>query len=306
MSSILTNTAAMTALKNLQATNSALQDTQNRISTGLKVNNAADNAGYWSIATTMRSDKSALETVNSALGVGNSAVGTAYNGVSSAITVAQKLKDQLTSAAQSGADRTKIQAQIKQYQDQLKQIASGSNFNGQNILSVNSGDSNYNATDSIMSSYTRTSAGVSIGTIDIDVGATKLFDSADTTGILDKNFASGSVTDKSVTTLDISALTDASGDQTKLTDMIKGVDDAIASMTTAASNLGAVQARIKDQQTFISSLTDSLSQGISSLVDADMTTESTKLQALQVQQQLGTQALSIANQSSQSILKLFQ
>lgn len=306
MSSILTNTAAMTALKNLQATNQALQDTQNRISTGLKVNSASDNAGYWSIATTMRSDKSALDTVNSALGVGNSAVGTAYNGVNSAITVAQKLKDQLTSAAQAGSDRAKIQAQITQYQNQLQQIADGSNFNGQNIVSVNSGATGYNATNSIMSSYTRTSAGVSIGTIDINVTNTKLFDSADQSGILDKNFTNGTATSVSVKTLDISALTDSSTDQTTLKDMIAGVDDAIKAMTTSAANLGAVQSRIKDQQTFISSLSDSLSQGISSLVDADMTTESTKLQALQVQQQLGTQALSIANQSSQSILKLFQ
>jgi flagellin len=306
MSSILTNTAAMTALKNLQATNQALQDTQNRISTGLKVNSAADNAGYWSIATTMRSDKSALDTVNSALGVGNSAVGTAYNGVNSAISVAQKLKDQLTAAAQAGSDRAKIQAQITQYQDQLQQIADGSNFNGQNIVSVNSGATGYNATDSIMSSYTRSSSGVSIGTIDIDVTSTKLFDSNDKSGILDKNFTNGTATSVSVKTLDISALTDSSTDQTTLQDMIAGVDDAIKSMTTSAANLGAVQSRIKDQQTFISSLSDSLATGISSLVDADMTTESTKLQALQVQQQLGTQALSIANQSSQSILKLFQ
>jgi len=303
MSSILTNTAAMTALKNLQATNMALQDTQNRISTGLKVNSASDNAGYWSIATTMRSDKSALETVNSALGVGNSAVGTAYNGVNSAITVAQKLKDQLTAAAQSGADRTKIQSQITQYQQQLQSIADSSNFNGQNILSVDSSASSYNTTSSIMSSYTRSSSGVSIGTIDINVTNTKLFDSNDQSGILDKNIGSGSV---SVKTLDISALTDSAADQTTLKGLIDGVDSAISAMTTAGANLGAVQSRIKDQQTFITSLTDSLSTGISSLVDADMTTESTKLQALQVQQQLGTQALSIANQSSQSILKLFQ
>ncbi|WP_196504208.1 flagellin [Aestuariivirga litoralis] len=303
MSSILTNTAAMTALKNLQSTNMALQDTQNRISTGLKVNSAADNAGYWSIATTMRSDKSSLDTVNSALGVGNSAVGTAYNGVTAAIKTAQALKDQLVSAAQSGSDRTKIQAQVAQLQKQLKSTADATNFNGQNILSVDSSASSYNATDSIMSSYSRTSAGVSIGTIDIDVGTTKLYDSNGNAGILDKNIGSGSV---SVATLDISALTDSAADQTTLTGLIKGVDDAITSMTTAASNLGAVQSRIKDQQTFLTSLSDSLTSGISSLVDADMTTESTKLQALQVQQQLGTQALSIANQSSQAILKLFQ
>jgi flagellin len=76
-------------------------------------------------------------------------------------------------------------------------------------------------------------------------------------------------------------------------------------MTTAASNLGAGKARVSLQQSFVSSLKDSIDKGVGALVDADMNSESTKLQALQVQQQLGVQALSIANQSSQAILKLF-
>jgi flagellin len=88
--------------------------------------------------------------------------------------------------------------------------------------------------------------------------------------------------------------------------MISWVDDGISSMTTAASNLGAVKQRTKLQSDFVGSLMDAINRGIGTLVDADMNEESTRLQALQVQQQLGVQSLSIANQNSQQILSLFR
>ncbi len=109
-----------------------------------------------------------------------------------------------------------------------------------------------------------------------------------------------------IATLDISALTDSAADVTKLDGYIKGADAAIKEMTSAASNLGAVKSRISTQQSFVSNLMDALDQGVGTLVDADMNEESTKLQALQVQQQLGIQALTIANQAAQQIMKLFQ
>ena len=110
----------------------------------------------------------------------------------------------------------------------------------------------------------------------------------------------------SVSNLDISALTDSAADVTKLNSYISGADAAIKEMTDAASSLGAVKSRIDLQSDFVKGLMDALDRGVGTLVDADMNQESTKLQALQVQQQLGIQALSIANSSSQSILKLFQ
>ena len=98
MSSIMTNTAAMTALKSLQATNAALDSTQARISTGLKVGQASDNAAYWSIATTMRSDNQALSSVQDALGLGAAKADVAYTGVNSAIDVVDALKAQAAMA----------------------------------------------------------------------------------------------------------------------------------------------------------------------------------------------------------------
>ena len=301
MSSIMTNTAALNALKSLTNTQDQMQVTQNRISSGLRVGGAQDNAAYWSIATTMRSDESALSTVKDALGLGGSTIDVAYTGTNAALGVTQKIKDKLVAALQPGIDRTKVQAEVKQLQDQLKSIGDSSSFSGQNWLSVDSSATGYNSTRSVVASFTRSGSSVSVGTIDVNVSNTKLFDATGQTGILDK--VTGTV---SVSTLDISALTDTAADQTTLKAMISQVDTAISSMTTSASDLGAAKSRISTQTDFITSLSDAIHRGIGTLVDADMTAESTKLQALQVQQQLGTQALSIANQSSQSILSLFR
>jgi flagellin len=286
----------------LNATASSLQMTQNRISTGQRVSSATDNAGYWSIATTMRSDNSALATVKDALGLGTAAADVAYTGTNTAIGIAGQIKDKLVAASQPGVDRTKIQSEIKQLQSQLKSVAESSSFSGQNWLSVDSGATGYNAVRSTIASFTRSGTTVSIGTIDVTITNTKLFDANGTTGILDKNGTSGSA----VSTLDISALTDSVADQAKLKSMIVDVDAAVSSMTSSAADLGAAKSRMASQSTFITALSSAITSGIGTLVDADMTEESTKLSALQVQQQLGTQALSIANQSSQSILSLFR
>ncbi len=136
MASINTNTAAMTALRSLTATNMALDKTQDRVSTGLRVGTAADNAAYWSIATTMRSDSSALSTVQDALGLGAATVDVAYTAVDAAIKTVTAIKDKLTAAAQPGLDRAKIQTEITELQASLTGTSSAASFQGQNWLSV--------------------------------------------------------------------------------------------------------------------------------------------------------------------------
>jgi len=326
MSSLVTNNAAMTALQALNMTMQNMQTTQSRISTGLRINSASDNAAYWSIATTMRSDNSALSTVSDALKLGSSTVDVASTGINSAIDVSNQIKSKLVAAAQPGVDRTKIQSDITQLQKQLKSISDSAVFSGQNWLSVDSGATGFNASKDIVASFQHDSAGnVSVGTISVDTSSVKLFDTntggTGPAGLLDKldTTTVGTYTDaggttttstagtgQSVFNLDISGLTNSAGDLAKLNALTKQVDGAIAGMTTAASNLGSAKSRVTLQQSFVSSLMTSIDKGIGSLVDADMNSESTKLQALQVQQQLGVQALSIANQSSQAILSLFR
>lgn len=307
MASILTNGSAMTALQSLTTTIRKLNETQTRISTGMRVESAEDNAAYWSIATTMRSDNGALSTVKDALGLGSAMIDVAYTGVNSAIEAVKEIKNKLMAARQPGIDRTKIQAEITELQLQLSSIGDASVFSGENWLSVDSSSSNYNATKSIVSSFSRSNGGISIGTISISVENVKLFDAADQSGILDgeDTTANGGVS-YSVATLDISGLTSADNDVADLEQMISWVDSAMTDMTMSAANLGAVKQRVTLQRDFVGALMDAITRGVGTLVDADMNEESTKLQALQVQQQLGVQSLSIANQNSQNILSLFR
>ncbi|MCB8835871.1 flagellin [Aurantimonas sp. VKM B-3413] len=426
MSSLMTNTAAMTALQTLALTNTSLEETQNAISTGYRVADAKDNAAYWSISTTMRSDNKAMSAVKDSLGIGSATVDTAYTGLDSAKDVLNEIKAKLTAATQDGVDRTKIQDEISQLQEQLKSIADSASFSGQNWLSIDSSASGYNASKSIVANFARDASGaLSLGSITVDTSKLTLYDAnstsagilnggvggntsangvtdgtntaatataatvsmgSSTTGLtLDVNdtisfdVAIGTGTTAKVVTIDqalvnstlgvtdgkiagatamasvmnaaltaagvaasatastagaLSLSTTATGTGTTITvsntDADAGtavstiditgasitaadikkyigiVDDAISKVTAGASTLGAIQNRIDLQTTFVSDLMDTIDKGVGTLVDADMTEESTRLKALQTQQQLGVQALSIANSSSQTLLSLFK
>jgi flagellin len=313
MASILTNVSAMTALQSLNKTNMAMETTQKRISTGFRVGSAEDNAAYWSIATTMRSDNSALSTVKDALGLGAATIDVAYTAINSAIDVTKAIKDKLVASRQPGVDRTKIQSEITELQNQLKSISDSAVFSGENWLSVDSSAPNYNATKTIVSSFSRSNGAITIGTISINIASLNFYDAgagATQVGIIDGlRDATGAISASgtfNVATLDVSALTDSAADIATLQNYIVGTDKSISEMTSSASTLGATKQRVTLQKSFVSALMDAVERGISTMVDADMTEESTRLQALQVQQQLGTQSLSIANQNSQNILALFK
>ncbi|WP_036046949.1 flagellin, partial [Bradyrhizobium yuanmingense] len=171
-------------------------------------------------------------------------------------------------------------------------------FNGINWLSTTTGTTP--TSFSLVSSYSRVGGTPTIGSITVTTANYTLY-STTQTGILDTVAGSASVD-----TINISALTDSAADQTTLDGYIAQVTTAINSVASAAANLGAVKNRISTNTNFVKSLMDSVDRGVGQLVDADMNAESTRLAALQVQQQLGVQALSIANNSSQSILSLFR
>ncbi|WP_321448514.1 flagellin [uncultured Cohaesibacter sp.] len=302
--SILTNTSAMTALQTLNATNKNLDATQQRISTGMRVAGAEDNAAYWSIATTMRSDNGALSAVQDALGLGAATVDTMYTAMNSTVDVMKEIKNKLVAAKEPGLDRAKIQSDISQLQNQLKSVANSAVFNSENWLVSDTGTT---PTKSIVSSFSRDSSGaVQIETIDITLSDIQLFDSTGGgAGIFDTALTMGTnVGGADLSDFDISAVAD--DDLTGLDTLIDDVEAAMGKITDAATTLGSIKTRVDLQNDFISALTDAIDRGIGQLVDADMNEESTRLKALQVQQQLGIQALSIANSGSQSILSLFQ
>ncbi|SJZ81895.1 flagellin [Consotaella salsifontis] len=193
MTSVLYNAAATTALRVLQSTNTKLDTVENRISTGLKIGEAKDNAAYWSISTTLKSDNSAMSSVSDALGLGAATVDTAYQGLNSSLDVLNKIKEKLTSATQDGVDRKAVQDEVDALQEQLKSIANSSTFSGENWLSVNSQVAGYNPTKSVVASFTRDANGsVSIGKIDINTSSIALYDAStvsDSGGILDGQVA---------------------------------------------------------------------------------------------------------------------
>ncbi len=328
MASIQTNASALTALQSLNATNKSLEQTQSRISTGFRVAEASDNAAYWSIATTMRSDSQAMGTVQDSLGLGASKVDTAYTGMNKAISTVNDIKTKLVAASGStDADKAKYDIEIKALQSQLKSYADAATFSGTNMLSV-SNATGAAADVKIVSAFNRDASGAaSISTIDVKVQDIKLFEGFATAtaaqeGIIDTTRnAAGARTTASAATLgtyaagntfavaDLALVNPAgtlfANDQ-QIGQMLGAVEGALKDMTTAATNLGAAKQRVDLQKTFTTSLMDSIDRGVGQLVDADMNKESTRLQALQVQQQLGVQALSIANGNSQSILSLFR
>ena len=338
MNSINTNFAALTALQALNDTNQSLLDTQSRISTGFRISGAQDGAAYWSMATTMRSDRMGLSAISDALGLGSATVDVTYTAMDSAINVMDEIKSKLVAAREPGVNRATIQTEIEALQDQLRSIGTSASFSGESWISVDTGHatSGYNATESIAASLIRNGDEITISTISINVSGSYLLNAntdgaggagtatAIQLGILgsqrmtaaEATAAGGepgaigaAVGDGSIVLvsydgtgeLDISSATDS-----QIDDYIQAADRAITDMTAAATNFGSAKSRIELQTNFVSALMDSIDRGISTLVDADMNEESTRLQALQVQQQLGIQSLSIANQASQNILALFQ
>ena len=301
MSSLLTNSSAMTALQTLRSVSSQLSTTQSRISTGQRVATAADNAAYWSIATSMRADNAALSAVSDSLGLSAATVDTEYTALNKVLGDSNsgltKLQSLLVEAKTAGIDRSKIQSEITQIQQDMKNVAGAATFNGVNWLSTNASTP---ATVNLVSSFSRVGGTPTINTITVTVANYSLYTSS-TSGILDT--VSGSA---SVDSLNIGALTDSAADQTILDGYIAQVTAAIGTVSSGAANLGAIKNRISNNSEFVKSLMDSVDRGIGQLVDADMNQESTRLAALQVQQQLGVQALSIANNNSQSILSLFR
>ena len=329
MASIMTNSSALTALQSLSNTNKNLEMTQSRISTGFRVATATDNAAYWSIATTMRSDKSSLSVVQDTLGLGAGKVDTAYQAITKAITTIGEIKDKLVSAVGASADnKAKIQTEITALQAQLKMGADGATYSGSNFLSLDTtaGTAVQGVADNakIVSAFTRNAAGtVALQTIDINVDSVKMYEAFATAtqvqkGIIDgRRLGTSGARDITATVAvagtvaatdgyAVSSLTVVGFNDVQIQQMLNAVDTATKELTSGATTLGAAQKRINIQKDATQSLMDSIDRGVGQLVDADMNQELTRLQALQVQQQLGIQALSIANSNSQSILSLFR
>ena len=289
MSSINFNANATAALQTLRDVNSRLNSTQSAVSSGLKVGSAKDNVAYWSISTSMKSDNKALGAATDALGVGAAKVDTAYAAMDSAIDVVNEIKAKLVTASESSVDKDQVNLEVKKLQEQLSAIGQAASFNGENWMVTGS-------KTTVVDGFIRKDDGtVKINTADFEAASYALFST------ISGGVGSGGILSAVMTIELTSAAT-----QGKIDSFLTTVETALKSLTKGAAALGALSTRIDMQQKFAGKISDAMDAGISRLVDANMEEESARLSALQTQQQLAVQSLSIANSSSQSILSLFR
>jgi flagellin len=289
MTSILTNSASMVALASLTMTQKSLTKTQNEISTGLAVNNAADNASTWAVATQMRSDTSNLKQVSQNLGSADSIVGAALAGATQISTLISQIQTKVVAESNGLESTSAVQSDISALVSEIQNIVSGSSVNGINMLSGSGGNSKLAFASTVVSN-TNGTAQVSFISVSPFTG----------TGISNLNTTgSGGLSG-------LGTVSSTSVSASNLSSTLATLDTMQKNVDSIASKLGSAQSNIEGQQTFVNNLVTTLQTTTGNLVDADMTEESARLSALQTQQSLGTQALSIANQAPQQILKLFQ
>jgi len=267
--SVNTNVGAMLALQNLNKSNKMLETTQLHITTGLKVNGPKDDAATYAIAQRMRGDIAGMGAVKTALSNGEATVNVAITAGKAVADMLTEMKAKVVQANQAGLDtasRTALNNDFTSLRDQLETIVQTAEFNGKNLIT------------------TGASALTVLSTVD---GSTIS--------------VSAQVMNATALGIEADILTSASGAATALTT----IDAAINSVTASLASLGSSSKRIDVQSEFTVQLVDILKEGVGNLVDADLAEESAALQSLQIKQQLGVQALSIANSGPQSILALF-
>ena len=273
--SVKTNQPALIALQNLNKTNDSLADTQNRINTGLKISSARDNASIYAIAQKQRASVSALGAVTDSLNRATSIADVASAAGQSISDLLNNMKQKVVAAMDPSIDsvsRGALNADYKSLIRQIQQVVQNANFDGANILDGSLAAGLRFIANSEASAY------VTLGVQNMTLGGSII------------TFAA---------TSSINTMTNA-------TTVLGLLNTSIVNVNSSLANIGAQANQISSHNKFVSKLTDALTVGIGNMVDADMAAESARLQALQVQQQLGAQALSIANQAPQVILSLFK
>ncbi len=272
--SVNTNQPALIALQNLNKTNDEMQGVQTRINTGLAISSAKDNAAVWSIAQDQQADRSALSSVKMSLDRATSIADVALTAGESVSDLLNQMREKVVAAKDSSLStsaRKALDADFQGLLSNLTQVVDSATFDGANIL-----DGSQTASITFLAD-------------------------ADAQTVISLNLQTlslGSPNNSLVATDSIASLTQATAVLTRL-------DSTIASVNQAVGSIGSQAKQIDAHNTFVSKLSDVLETGVGNLVDADMAKESARLQALQVKQQLGAQALSIANSAPQIILSLF-
>ena len=275
--SVNTNRDAMIALQNLNVTGSELGVAQQRISTGRKVDSAKDNGSTWAIAQSMRATSTSLNAVKDSLQRGQSTLDVALAAGSSVSDLLLQMKEKALAASDTTLDtagRSALNEDFKALRDQLAKTVSNADFNGTNMIKT---------------------GGASLAALANAAGTSKITVAAQSLALGGANLTGISSTSSIGT-----------GTASTAQAMIATVNTAIGKVSTALAKMGTGSKAFDLHLSFIMKLQDTLDGGVGNLVDADLAKESAKLQSLQTKQQLGVQALSIANQSTSALLGLFR
>jgi flagellin len=274
LNSVNTNNGALIALQNLNATNNELASVQGRINTGKKVSSAKDNGAVWAIAQTQRGTSNALNAVKDSLQRGQSTIDVAIAAGESVSDLLVQMKEKALAASDTTLDstsRTALNEDFKALRDQITKAVTNADFNGANMIKASGNTVTALANADGTSKITVAAQSLALGGANVTVAATA-----------------------SLSTATIAAT------------MVTTVSTSITNVGSALAKLGTGSKSLESHLTFVGKLQDSLDAGVGNLVDADLAKESAKLQALQTKQQLGVQALSIANSSTSSLLGLFR
>ena len=273
MNSVNTNVGAMLALQNLNRTNSDLATVQSRINTGLKVATAKDNGAIWAIAQGQRADVRALGAVSSSLNRGVSAVDVALAAGETVSDLLLQMKEKALAASDASlttSARSALTEDFESLRDQITSVVTNAEFNGLNLLGAGATGFEALANAQGTGSISVQAEVMALGGTIVTVGAAQTIST-----------------------------------QTAATAAMTDVNDSIDNVSAALARLGTTSKSLETHSNFVTKLTDTLEAGIGNLVDADLAKESAKLQALQTKQQLGVQALGIANQAPQILMSLF-
>ena len=274
MASINTNSSSLLALQNLASSQASLQTTQNRISTGLRVSSAKDNGAIWAIAQNSRANITALDTVKDSLNRAQSTVDVAVSAGQTISDLLNQMKAKALAGTDTSLDTNSVTALANDYKalrDQIGKIVANADFNGVNMIKT---------------------GGASVYSLANAAGTNKL-----TVAAVNLGLGGGTVTVTAAGTFTTNATASA---------QLALVAASITNVNAAVAKLGTGSTAVQTHLSFISKLQDTLTTGVGNLVDADVAKESANLTALQTKQQLGVQALSIANNAPQFLLSLFQ
>ena len=308
MSSINTNASAMNALSTLRQINSNLESTQGRISTGLKVESGKDNAAYFQISETMKGDSSVYASINEGLTLTKNSVSTARLGAETINDLAQQFLDKVAFAQGATGGHAEIESDLAELVKQMETTLQQSTFNGDDMLAA--GAAAGTAAAVAAADGTLTSAGDSGGAVpvarNVVTGISRAGTYKTTSITVGTHDMQKQVANFAAIATGFAANAEAATGEAFLAGVLASTEGVVGNVTDIATKLGQSEKSLENQQQFLSSVVDNIDAGVGSMIDANMEEEAARLQALQVQQQLATQSLSIANQAPQNILSLFR